>query len=66
MLNKFPEAMSLYKKVEEIFEELGDRVQQTLSYGNQALILSDWGSLQGATALHKKQEKNSEDLNDRT
>ena len=52
--------MDLYKKVEEILEELGDRVQLTLSYGNQALILPDWGELQEAMALHKKQDKNAE------
>jgi tetratricopeptide (TPR) repeat protein len=57
--------MDLHKKEEKICEELGDRAGLARSYGNQAVILSDWGKLKEAMDLHKKQEKISEELGDR-
>jgi tetratricopeptide (TPR) repeat protein len=35
---------------------LGNRDSLQRSYGNQAVILRDWGRLEEAMALHKKQE----------
>ena len=48
--------MVLLKKQEAICLELGDQDGLQASYGNQALILQDWGRLEEAMALHKKQE----------
>src|SRR4051795_12783995 len=58
--------MVLHKKEEAICEELGDRSGLQASYGNQALILQDWGRLDEAMALHKKQEAICEELGDRS
>ena len=41
---------------EAICLELGNKDGLQLSYGNQALILTDWGRLEEALELHKKQE----------
>ena len=55
----------MHKKEEKICEDLGDRAGLSRSYGNQALILSDWGRLDEAMEMHKKEEKIKEDLGDR-
>jgi hypothetical protein len=47
------------------FENLGDRAGLQASYGNQALILQDWGRLEDAMALLKKQEAICLELGDR-
>ena len=44
------------RKKEAICLELGDKDGLQRSYGNQALILQDWGRLDEALALLKKQE----------
>ena len=44
------------QKQEAICLELGDKDGLQRSYGNQALILKDWGRLEEALALHKKEE----------
>ncbi len=44
------------KAVESACEELGDRAGLQYSYGNQAVILHNWGKLEEAMALHKKEE----------
>ena len=36
--------------------ELGNKDSLQMTYGNQALILQDWGRLEEAFELHKKQE----------
>ncbi len=48
--------MTLYSRQEAICEELGDRAGLLRSYGGQALILKDWGKLEEAMALHKREE----------
>ena len=48
--------MALHKKEEAICLELGNKDCLQISYGNQALILQDWGRLEEALALHKKEE----------
>ena len=47
------------------FDEAGDRAGLQASYGNQALILQDWGRLDEAMTLLKKQEGICEELGDR-
>jgi hypothetical protein len=47
------------------FENLGDRAGLQASYGNQALILKDWGRLEDAMALRKKEEAIGLELSDR-
>jgi tetratricopeptide (TPR) repeat protein len=47
-------------------EELGDRVALQASYGNQAIILKDWGKLEEAMVLYKQQEAICKELGDRT
>ena len=57
--------MVLLKKQETISEELGDRARVQRSYGNQALILTDWGRLEEGMALLKKEEALCHELGDR-
>ena len=57
--------MALFKKVEQLNEELGDKQGLASSYGNQALILGDWGRLEEAMTLHKKEERLKEELGDK-
>jgi tetratricopeptide (TPR) repeat protein len=46
----------LHKKQEALCLELGNKDGLQASYGNQGLILQDWGRLEEALTLHKKQE----------
>jgi len=48
--------MVLLKKQQALCLELGDEDGLQGSYGNQAVILKDWGRLEEAMALLKKQE----------
>ena len=48
--------MELLKKKEDLCRELGNKNNLQISYGNQAVILQDWGKLDEAMALHKKEE----------
>ncbi len=59
------EALRLYKKQEQICEELGDRGGLSILYGNQGLIYADKGQLDEALILYKKQEQICEELGDR-
>ena len=54
--------MALHKKREALCLELGNKDGLSGSYGNQALILKDWGRLEEAMALHKKAEALSLEL----
>jgi PIN domain nuclease of toxin-antitoxin system len=47
------------------FENVGDRARLQASYGNQALILGDWGRREDAMARHKKEEATGLELGDR-
>jgi tetratricopeptide (TPR) repeat protein len=48
--------MALLKRQEALCLDLGYDDGLQLSYGNQALILKDWGRLDEAMALHKREE----------
>ncbi len=56
----------LHKKQEAICEQLGVKNGLQISYGNQALILQDWGRLEEALVLHKKQETICEELGNKS
>ncbi|MCW5980010.1 MAG: hypothetical protein KIT09_18150 [Bryobacteraceae bacterium] len=49
-------ANRLIERRQAFYERKGDRHGLQASYGNQALILQDWGKLEEAMALHQKQE----------
>jgi hypothetical protein len=53
----------LTQRVEELFPD--DRWTLRAVYSHRALILSDWGQLEGAMSLHKKEEKIKEELDNR-
>jgi tetratricopeptide (TPR) repeat protein len=53
----------LTQEVETLFPD--DRWSLRTVYAHRAMILSDWGKLQEAMTLHKKQEKIHEELGDR-
>jgi tetratricopeptide (TPR) repeat protein len=53
---RLDEAMVLYKKVESLCLELGDKAGLQSGYGNQGGILLAWGRLEEAMALLKKKE----------
>jgi len=48
--------MALHRKAEALCIELGNKDDLQRSYGNQAVILKDWGQLEEAMALHRKAE----------
>ena len=58
-------AMNLFKQVEQIFRELGNRSGLSSSLGNQAVILKGWGRLEESMDLHKQEEQIFRDLGDR-
>jgi tetratricopeptide (TPR) repeat protein len=49
--------MDLYKEEERLCHELGNKRGLSRSLGNQAVILSERGDLDGAMALHKEKER---------
>ena len=49
-------ALRILQQEEALWLELGDKDSLQRSYGNQALILQDWGRLEEAFELLKKQE----------
>jgi hypothetical protein len=49
-------ALRIVQQEESLCLELGNKDGLMRSYGNQALILRDWGRLEEAFALHKKAE----------
>jgi tetratricopeptide (TPR) repeat protein len=49
-------AIRIVQQWETLCLELGDKDSLQRSYGNQALILFNWGRLEEAMALHKKEE----------
>ena len=53
------------KQQEARYEASNDRAGLQRSYGNQALILQDWGRLDEAMKLHQREENICEDLGDR-
>jgi tetratricopeptide (TPR) repeat protein len=55
--------LRLVRGVEELFP--GDKWALRVVYGNGALILKSWEKLEGAMALHKKEETICEKLGDR-
>src|SRR5271157_3404534 len=58
-------ALRIMKQREEISQRLGNKDGLQASYGNQALILQDWGRLEEALVLLKKQEAICLELNDK-
>ena len=48
--------MAVLKEHEAICSGIGSQLGLQRSYGNQAVILQDWGRLEEAMALHKQQE----------
>ncbi len=57
--------MDFHRIEQTIAEEVGDHATLAASYGNQALILRDWGNLEEALALHKKEQAIKEKLGNR-
>ncbi|MDJ0836075.1 MAG: toll/interleukin-1 receptor domain-containing protein [Acidobacteriota bacterium] len=62
---KLEEAMMLFKKQQELQEELGNHAALAASYGHQALILKAQGKLEEAMALHQKEQALQEELGNR-
>jgi len=55
-LGRLPEAHEICERMEQEGNRRGDTGSLQAWYGNQALILQDWGRLEEAMALLKKQE----------
>jgi len=58
-------ALRIAQQQEALCLELGNKDSLAWSYGNQALILQDWGRLEEAFALHKKVEALCLELGDK-
>jgi tetratricopeptide (TPR) repeat protein len=55
-IGEYEIALRILQQQEALCLELGNKDSLQGTYGNQALILQDWGRLEEAMALHKKEE----------
>ncbi len=55
-IGRMTEASDVMSDYQRLAEALNDKDSLQISYGNQALILQDWGRLEEAMQLHKNQE----------
>ena len=65
LTGRLPIAKRFLERQERLYEASGDRAGLLRSYGNQALILQDWGRLDQAMELHKRVESIAKDIGDR-